>query len=69
MIMEPERYLEEFADAGADLICVHAESTRHLERVVSRIDELGCKPAVALNPRHPRWRRSNTCCPRCTWCC
>ncbi len=53
MIERPERYLAEFADAGADLICVHAESTVHLERAVAEIARLGCKPAVALNPATP----------------
>ncbi|MFK4764282.1 ribulose-phosphate 3-epimerase [Desulfobaculum sp. SPO524] len=50
MIEEPERYLADFVDAGADLICVHAETTRHLERTVSEIRRLGAKCAVALNP-------------------
>ncbi len=53
MIEQPETYLDDFARAGADLICVHAEASRHLERVVSRIRELGVKPAVALNPHTP----------------
>jgi ribulose-phosphate 3-epimerase len=53
MIERPERYLAEFADAGADLICVHAEATAHLERAVAEIARLGAKPAVALNPATP----------------
>ncbi len=53
MIERPERYLDEFAKAGADLICVHAEASTHLERTLSRISELGAKPAVALNPHTP----------------
>lgn len=53
MIEQPGAYLDDFARAGADLICVHAEAVRHLERVVSRIQELGRKPAVALNPHTP----------------
>lgn len=53
MIEKPERYLDEFAAAGADLICVHAEASLHLERTVSRIRELGPKCAVALNPHTP----------------
>lgn len=53
MVEAPERYIEEFADAGADLLCIHAEATTHLERCVSRIAELGMKPAVALNPATP----------------
>lgn len=50
MIEEPERYIEEFARCGADIITVHAESCKHLDRVISQIIECGCKPAVALNP-------------------
>jgi len=53
MIERPERYLAEFAAAGADLICVHAEATVHLERAVAEIARLGAKPAVALNPATP----------------
>lgn len=50
MIVEPERYLEAFADAGADVITVHAESTLHLQRAVARVRELGKKAGVSLNP-------------------
>lgn len=53
MIERPERYLPEFTDAGADLVCVHAEATPHLERAVAEIARLGAKPAVALNPATP----------------
>jgi ribulose-phosphate 3-epimerase len=53
MIEKPERYLAEFVDAGADLLCVHAEATVHLERAVSEIARLGARPAVALNPATP----------------
>lgn len=53
MIERPERYLAEFVDAGADLVCVHAEATVHLERAVAEIARLGAKPAVALNPATP----------------
>lgn len=53
MIEEPGRYIQDFADAGADLICVHAEACTHLERVCAQIVEAGCKPAVALNPHTP----------------
>ncbi|QJA05901.1 ribulose-phosphate 3-epimerase [Thermosulfurimonas marina] len=53
MIEEPDRYLAEFARAGADLISVHAEACRHLHRTVSRIRELGKKAGVALNPATP----------------
>jgi ribulose-phosphate 3-epimerase len=50
MIVEPERYVDEFAKAGADILTVHAEATPHLQRVVARIRELGKKAGVALNP-------------------
>lgn len=53
MIVEPDRYLADFVDAGADLVCVHAEACVHLERTVSEIARLGAKPAVALNPHTP----------------
>lgn len=50
MIVEPEKYLDAFAAAGADVITVHAEATPHLQRAVARIRELGKKSGVALNP-------------------
>lgn len=50
MIEEPVRYVEEFAQAGADLITVHAEACRHLDRTVQSIRALGKKAGVALNP-------------------
>lgn len=53
MIEDPGRYIQEFADAGADLICVHAEACTHLDRVCAQIAETGAKPAVSLNPHTP----------------
>ena len=55
MIVEPERYLVDFADAGADHLLVQAEpgSTIHLHRVLSRIRELGKKAGVVLDPATP----------------
>jgi ribulose-phosphate 3-epimerase len=55
MILEPERWLERFAAAGADHLLVHAEpaSTVHLHRVLSRIRELGKKAGVVLDPATP----------------
>jgi ribulose-phosphate 3-epimerase len=50
MIVEPERYIEGFANAGADVITVHAEATPHLQRAVARVRELGKKAGVSLNP-------------------
>lgn len=53
MIEEPGRYIKEFKEAGADLICVHQEACTHLNRTIARIKELGLKAAVALNPATP----------------
>lgn len=53
MVEEPERFLEDFAAAGADIITVHAEACRHLHRVVQKIKSLGLKAGVALNPATP----------------
>lgn len=50
MIMDPERYIDDFAACGADIITVHAESCRHLDRVIGQIHEKGLKAGVALNP-------------------
>ncbi|MGC8871724.1 MAG: ribulose-phosphate 3-epimerase [Caldimicrobium sp.] len=53
MIVQPERYLKHFAEAGADLICVHAEATTHLHRAITQIKELGKLAGVSLNPHTP----------------
>ncbi|HET6567393.1 MAG TPA: ribulose-phosphate 3-epimerase [Rhodothermales bacterium] len=53
MIAEPERYVEAFAKAGADIITVHVEAATHLHRTVQHIRELGVKAGVALNPATP----------------
>ena len=53
MIEEPGRYIKEFKEAGADLICVHQEACTHLNRTIAQIKELGLKAAVALNPATP----------------
>lgn len=50
MIVEPERYVEEFAHAGADIITVHIEASPHLHRTVQQIRALGKKACVSLNP-------------------
>jgi ribulose-phosphate 3-epimerase len=50
MIVEPERYVERFAAAGADSIIVHVEACRHLHGTVQLIEQAGAIPAVALNP-------------------
>jgi ribulose-phosphate 3-epimerase len=53
MVEEPGRYAADMKAAGADLICVHQEACRHLDRTVNQIKELGLKAAVALNPATP----------------
>ena len=50
MIDSPERYIKDFADAGADLITVHAESTNHLHRTIQLIKSFNKKAGVSLNP-------------------
>ena len=53
MIEEPGRYIEDFVGAGADLITVHAESCKHLDRTIDSIKERGILAGVALNPATP----------------
>lgn len=53
MIVEPEKYLEDFKNAGADILTVHEEVSVHLHRTVCRIKELGMKAGVSLNPHTP----------------
>lgn len=53
MIMEPDRYLEAFIDAGANLVSVHVEVLPHLHRTVTQIKKLGAKAGVVLNPSTP----------------
>ncbi|MDD3295311.1 MAG: ribulose-phosphate 3-epimerase [Geobacteraceae bacterium] len=53
MIAEPDRYVPAFAEAGADLVVVHAEAALHLHRTVQLIRSLGRKAGVALNPATP----------------
>lgn len=53
MIENPDRYLEAFADAGANLLTVHQEACTHLHRTVQRIRELGLRAGVAVNPATP----------------
>lgn len=54
MIEPAEPYLQAFAEAGADIITVHAEATRHLDRALSAIRDLGKRAGVSLNPATPR---------------
>lgn len=53
MIESPEKYLEQFRDAGADILTVHVEACTHLHRTVMKIKELGMKAGVSLNPSTP----------------
>lgn len=53
MIVEPDKYVQEFADAGADRITVHYEACTHLHRTIQLIKLSGCKVGVALNPHTP----------------
>lgn len=53
MIESPEKYIRHFAQAGADIITVHAEVCPHLHRMVESIKEAGCKAGVSLNPSTP----------------
>src|SRR5215213_3078572 len=53
MIEDPDRYIAEFREAGADMISVHVEAVRHLHRTVSMIKRLGGKAGVVLNPATP----------------
>ncbi len=53
MIEEPDRYISEFAAAGADILTVHVEATPHLHRTVQSIKERGVKAGVSLNPSTP----------------
>ena len=50
MVVQPEKYFDEFAAAGASGLTIHVEAAPHLHRQVQRIRELGCSPGVALNP-------------------
>jgi len=53
MVEHPDRFLEAFVEAGADMVSVHVEAVTHLDRTVRRIRELGAKAGVVLNPATP----------------
>lgn len=53
MIQKPERYIDDFASCGADIITVHAEACTHLDRTLSCIREKGIKAGVSINPATP----------------
>ena len=68
MIEEPDRFLADFVNAGADIVTVQAEACVHLHRTVQRIKELGAKAGVTLPPgRHSRWMRINSTGSRSTF--
>ena len=50
MVVQPEKYFDDFAKAGAAIMTIHAEVAPHMHRQIHRIKELGCKAGVALNP-------------------
>ena len=53
MIVDPDRYLQQFKDAGAAILTVHYEACTHLHRTIAAIHELGMKAGVAINPHTP----------------
>jgi len=53
MIVEPEKYISEFADCGSNMITVHYEVCNHLHRTIQSIKDLGVKAGVAINPHTP----------------
>jgi ribulose-phosphate 3-epimerase len=53
MIEKPERYISDFKQAGADILCVHYEACTHLHRTIQEIKQQGMKAGVALNPHTP----------------
>ncbi|MEE4198559.1 MAG: ribulose-phosphate 3-epimerase [Bacteroidales bacterium] len=53
MITDPDRYIDDFAQAGADILTVHLETCNHLHRTVQKIKSLGMKAGVTLNPHTP----------------
>ncbi len=55
MIVEPEKYVEEFINYGADLVSVHYEACTHLHRTINLIQDNGAKAGVVLNPSTPVW--------------
>lgn len=53
MIEKPERYIQQFNEAGSDIITLHVEATDHLHRAIQQVKETGCKAGVSLNPATP----------------
>src|SRR6187455_2593823 len=53
MIQEPDRYIDEFVEAGADMVSVHVEAVPHLHRTITHIRKLGARAGAVLNPATP----------------
>ena len=53
MVVEPERYFDSFADAGASILTIHVEASPHLHRQLAKIRELGCLAGAVMNPATP----------------
>jgi len=53
MIENPEKYVEDFAKAGSDLITIHAEACDNIQKIIKQIKKLGCKAGVSINPETP----------------
>lgn len=53
MVVEPERLMHLYVEAGCEVLIIHAESTRHLHRTLAQVADLGARAAVALNPSSP----------------
>lgn len=53
MVVEPEKYFDSFAKAGAEVLTIHVEAAPHLHRQIARIKELGCKAGAVVNPATP----------------
>ena len=53
MIVDPDKHIKDFADAGANIITVHAEACTHLQRTLTYIKEQGCKAGLSFNPHTP----------------
>ncbi len=53
MIVEPEKYIDDFVSAGSDIVTVHAEATDHLHRAIEQIKNAGAKAGVTINPATP----------------
>ena len=53
MVVEPERLMHLYVEAGCEVLIIHAESTRHLHRTLAQVADLGARAAVALNPATP----------------